>query len=109
MPGPPSRRALPRLVGAGPGIAPRRPGGAGRPEPRLLQPSGAGPPIQRVARGARRAGSGAAPDGHTRPRASPAARSPRDVLARNALLRAVLGPSVEPRTSFARFMFLDPA
>jgi hypothetical protein len=31
------------------------------------------------------------------------------MLARNALLRAVLGPSVGPRTSFARFMFLDPA
>jgi transcriptional regulator with XRE-family HTH domain len=32
-----------------------------------------------------------------------------DVLARNALLRAVLGPSLEPGTSFPRFMFCDPA
>lgn len=32
-----------------------------------------------------------------------------DVLARNALLRAVLGPTLEPGTSFPRFLFLDPA
>lgn len=31
-----------------------------------------------------------------------------DVLASNALLRAVLGAAMEPGSSFARFMFLDP-
>lgn len=32
-----------------------------------------------------------------------------EVLARNALLQAVLGAAMEPGTSFPRFMFLDPA
>lgn len=32
-----------------------------------------------------------------------------EVLARNALLRAVLGSPMEPGTSFVRFMFTDPA
>ena len=31
-----------------------------------------------------------------------------DVLARNGLLRAVLGTSLEPGTSFVRYLFLDP-